>query len=70
MESQVILPNEQMGFRPNRSCSDSLVTLTNNIQTCFLKNEVVAAAFLDITGAFDNILPEKVLYELRDRSAC
>ena len=63
MESQAILPQEQMGFRLNRLCTNSLVTLTNNIQTSFLVNEVVAAAFLDITGAFDNVLPEAVLSE-------
>ena len=64
MESQAILPQEQMRFRPNRSCINSLITLiTNNIQTSFLANEVIAAAFLDITGAFDNMLPEAVLSE-------
>ncbi|XP_012057459.1 PREDICTED: uncharacterized protein LOC105620578 [Atta cephalotes] len=61
MESQMILPQEQMDF--NRSCTDSLVILTNNIHTSFLANEVVAAAFLDITGAFDNVLSEAVLSE-------
>ena len=58
MESQTILPQEQMDFRPNRSCIDSLVILTNNIHTSFLANEIVAAAFLDITGAFDSVLSE------------
>ena len=56
-----ILSQEQMDFRPNRSCIDSLVTLTNNIQTSFLENEAVAIAFLDITGAFDNVLSKVVL---------
>ncbi|XP_018309354.1 RNA-directed DNA polymerase from mobile element jockey-like [Mycetomoellerius zeteki] len=65
VESQTLLPQEQMGFRPNRSCSDSLVTLTNKIQASFLNGEAVAAAFLDITGAFDNVLPLSVLTELR-----
>jgi len=63
VELQVILPQEQMDFRSNKSCTDSLVILTNNIHTSFLANEVVAAAFLDITGAFDNVLPEVVLSE-------
>jgi len=62
VESQAILPQEQMDFRSNRSCTDSLITLTNNIHTNFLANDVVAAAFLDITGVFD-VLPEVVLSE-------
>jgi len=53
-----------MGFRANRSCTDSLVTLTNNIHISFLAHEV-AVAFLDITGAFDNVLPEAVESPLR-----
>ncbi|XP_018375583.1 PREDICTED: uncharacterized protein LOC108769220 [Trachymyrmex cornetzi] len=57
VESQALLPQEQMGFRHNRSCSDSLVTLTNNIQASFLDGEAVVAAFLNIKGAFDNVLP-------------
>lgn len=65
VELQAALHKEQMGFRPNRSCSDSLVSLTNYIRTSFLTNEVVAAAFLDISGAFDNVLPEAVMLELR-----
>jgi len=63
VESQTILPQEQMDFRPNRSCIDSLVILTNNIHTSFLANEVVAAVFLDITGAFDNMFLEAILSE-------
>ncbi|XP_018373152.1 PREDICTED: RNA-directed DNA polymerase from mobile element jockey-like [Trachymyrmex cornetzi] len=65
VESQAFLPQEQMGFRLNKSCSDSLVTLTNNIQASFLDGEVVVAVFLDIKGAFDNVLPQSVLTELR-----
>ena len=56
VESQAILSQEQMGFRLNRSCTDNLVTLINNIHISFLANEIVAAAFLDVTGAFDNVL--------------
>ncbi|NEV49194.1 reverse transcriptase family protein [Wolbachia pipientis] len=65
VESQAALPNEQMGFRPNRSCSDNLVALTNNIQASFLAGEVMAVAFLDISGAFDNVLPETIISEFR-----
>jgi len=54
MESQTILSQEQMGFRPNRQLGYSH---TNNIHTSFLEN-VIAAAFFNITGVFDNVLPE------------
>lgn len=50
-----------MDFCPSRSCADNLVTLSNNIQTAFLNGEVVVGAFLDIAGAFNNMLPEVIV---------
>ncbi|XP_018394554.1 PREDICTED: uncharacterized protein LOC108773291, partial [Cyphomyrmex costatus] len=65
VESQVVLPNEQMGFRPNRSCNDSLVTFTNQICLALSNNAYTVAVFLDIAVAFDNVLPSAVLEELK-----
>ncbi|XP_018360118.1 PREDICTED: uncharacterized protein LOC108759265 [Trachymyrmex cornetzi] len=39
------------------SCIDSLVSLTNYIQGGFLNKAVTLCAFLDIEGAFDNVIP-------------
>lgn len=64
-ESKSLLPQEQMGFRPGRSCVESLVTFSNNIHASFISGKVVVAAFLDITGAFDCIHPSAILNELR-----
>ncbi|KYN17860.1 RNA-directed DNA polymerase from mobile element jockey, partial [Trachymyrmex cornetzi] len=36
MESQSLLPQEQMGFRPSRSCNDNLVTFTNYACSIFV----------------------------------
>ncbi|XP_018407393.1 PREDICTED: uncharacterized protein LOC108783345, partial [Cyphomyrmex costatus] len=65
IESQSLLPNKQMGFRSSRSCNDSL-TFTNQILTAVSSDESFVAVFLDITVAFDNILPSAVLNELKD----
>ncbi|XP_018360563.1 PREDICTED: uncharacterized protein LOC108759566 [Trachymyrmex cornetzi] len=64
-EHKSLLPQEQMGFRPGRSCVESLTTFSNNIHASFIGGDVVVAVFLDITGAFDNIHPLAVLNELK-----
>ncbi|XP_018405977.1 PREDICTED: uncharacterized protein LOC108782257 [Cyphomyrmex costatus] len=66
VESRPILPNTQMGFRPHRSCADNLVVLTNHIRTAFSRGELTVAAFLDIKGAFDNVIPAILVNDLRE----
>lgn len=67
MESRCVIPDFQAGFRSGRSCQDNLVSLTSFVHAAFLKREVVACVFLDIAGAFDNVIPSVLsqdLYEL------
>ncbi|XP_018360232.1 PREDICTED: uncharacterized protein LOC108759347 [Trachymyrmex cornetzi] len=55
-----------MGFRPLRSSNDNLVIITNHIRAGFLRGEVMAAAFLDIQGAFDNVVPGLLVEDLKN----
>ena len=61
-----MLPKNQFGFRKNKSCLDNLTILTNDIQKSFFKNESLIALFLDIKGAFDNVIPDLLLADLAE----
>lgn len=60
-----IVPNFQFGFRQSKSCIDNLICITSYIHTGLIKNEFVACVFLDIKGAFDNVIPNILLRKLK-----
>jgi len=64
IEFQHIIPDNQFGFRPDRSCVDSLVLFSSDIHKGFASNSSTIAAFLDIKGAFDNVIPYILIQEL------
>jgi len=66
VETQFLLPEFQAGFRNSRFCMDNIVTLINRIHWGFLKKRSTIAVFLDIIGAFDNVIPSILFEELRD----
>ncbi|XP_076291049.1 uncharacterized protein LOC143214198 [Lasioglossum baleicum] len=49
------LPPSQMGFRKGRSSIDNIFNITAYIRTGFVLNQVTAAAFLDVSAAYDNV---------------
>jgi len=66
IESQHIIPDSQLGFRPDRSCIDSLVILSSEIHKGFISKSITFAAFLDIKGAFDNVITNILVQELEN----
>jgi len=66
IESRHIIPDSQTGFRPDRSCVDNLVILSSAVHKGFINNSPTVCAFLDITGAFDNVIPNILIQELRN----
>lgn len=56
VESNLLLPPSQFGFRKGKSITDSHSILCTDIQLAFSKNHSVVATFLDIAGAYDNVL--------------
>lgn len=60
------MPKTQNGFRCGRSCTDNLATLLSDIVKAFNEDKVVAAVFLDIIGAYNEVLPDILIYKLID----
>lgn len=65
LEYHNILPNSQFGFRRNRSCIDNLSTLCAEINLAKLNNEYTSTVFLDIIGAFDNVLIDILVQKVK-----
>lgn len=65
VEHNNILPTTQYGFRKDSSCNDNIAILASHINLHFLKNEDTAALFLDIEGAFDNVLCDLLIEKLK-----
>lgn len=65
IEFHHILPNSQFGFRKDKSCADNLAILSANIKRNQLKRRDTAAVFLDIRGAYDNVLCDVLVQKLK-----
>jgi hypothetical protein len=66
-ERSGILSKTQFGFRKGKGSTDYLSVLTTEVKTAFhLKNQVLAA-FLDITGAQDNVLMDILCWKLKKK---
>ncbi|CAD6235251.1 GSCOCG00007873001-RA-CDS [Cotesia congregata] len=65
LEHQNILPGSQNGFRKGRSCADNLTLLCVDVLKSFKSGEATAAMFLDIKAAYDNVLPDVLLFKLK-----
>lgn len=65
LEHNKLLSVSQYGFRKGKSVTDNHSLLTTDVLVAFSKNEVVTAAFLDVSSAYDNvdliILKQKLL---------
>jgi len=55
-EQNSALSPTQYGFRKGKGTRDCLALLSTDINTCFEMKEQTVAAFLDISGAHDNVL--------------
>ncbi|KAI0997728.1 hypothetical protein K3495_g10462 [Podosphaera aphanis] len=66
-ETHHLLPEEQMGARPNRSTVTAIEMLTEQIQTTWGRNKkrVTSLLSLDISGAFDNVSHQRLIHNLR-----
>ncbi len=56
----------QSGFKPGKSTIDSLVLLSQEIQTGYAQKQHTIGVFFDIEKAFDRIRPTSILYALQD----
>lgn len=58
------IPIEQSGFRPNRSCTDQVLSLTTHIEAGYQKKQKTSVAFIDLSAAYDTVWRQGLLYKL------
>ena len=63
-ENRVLSPI-QFGFRPKYSTTDALLFATESIRKNIDQNKYVAAAFLDLSKAFDSIPHESLMKRIK-----
>lgn len=66
-ETREALPRNQFGGRPARTTSDSMLLLTHTIKENWRKGKVVSVLFLDVQGAFPNVVKETLIHNMRLR---
>ena len=62
-----ILARQQFGALPLRSSVDLTTCLTHDIETALAKGLTATIATLDIKGAFDTVLPGRLVRRLREQ---
>ena len=58
-----LIPDEQNGFRKNRSCNDHVYVISSIVRNRIKNKENTFAAFIDLTKAFDVVPRELLLYK-------
>jgi hypothetical protein len=67
-EEHSLLPAQHMGACPGRSIDTALDFLVQKIHAMWQNKDGVATLLLlDITGAFDRVIPARLLYNIRER---
>lgn len=61
-----VYPDAMTGFRKGRSSIDSVIDLVTTVEHQKRRHRLTAAVFLDIKGAFDNVLHDAILNALED----
>ena len=67
-ETRGVFPNNQFGGRPQRSTSDSMLLLTHMIREKWRQKKVASVLFLDVQGAFPNVVKEVLIHNMRQRA--
>ena len=65
VEKNNILPHNQCGFRKNRSTTDHIVKLSNQIKHQFSKRKGILATFFDVRKAYDRVWHHRLLLKLK-----
>lgn len=66
-ERHGMFPKNHFGGRPGRATNDSLLLTTHWIYEKWRKGQVVSALFLDIQGAYPNVVVPMLIHEMRSR---
>jgi hypothetical protein len=60
-----LLPKCQFGGRPGRNTTDTMLLVAQRVKHAWRNGKVAAALFLDVQGAFPNIVKEQVIHNMR-----
>ena len=66
-ETRDTFPSTQFGGRPSRTTSDSLLLLTSKIKDAWRNKQVASVLFLDVQGAFPNVVKEVLIHIMKSR---
>ena len=66
-ETRGVLPNNQFSGRPARTTTDSMILMTHRIKEKWRRKKVVSVLFLDVQGAFPNVVKEVLIHNMRTR---
>ena len=66
-EKHNLLLLSQFGGRPGRNMADVMLLVTHKIKEAWRKGKVTAMLFLDIQGAFPNILKDQLIHNMHMR---
>src|SRR5690606_25990012 len=64
-ETFQLLHKDQIGGRKQRSATDAILALVNDVENNWNKKLVTSALFLDVKGAFDNVSCVRLLQTMR-----
>jgi hypothetical protein len=62
-----VLTKQQFGALPLRSATDLTSCLTYDVETALLQRKVASVLTLDVKGAFDAVLPSRLVRRLREQ---
>ena len=66
-EMREVFPKNQFGGRPAQTTMDSMLLLMHTIKESWRQGNVASVLFLDIQGAFPNIVKEVLIHNMRTR---
>ena len=66
-ELREVLPKTQFSGRPARCTSDSMLLLTHSIKEAWRRKKVASVLFLDVQGAFPNVIKEALLHNMHQQ---
>lgn len=69
MEQHQPFPDMHFGGRPCRSTMDTVHLLVHQVKEAWRKRKVVSILFLDIKGAFPNVVMDHLLHNMKKRQA-
>ena len=61
------LNDHQHAFRSGRSCETALAEVVGNVEAAVTRGQFALGIFLDIAGAFDNLLPEAAILGMKNK---